>query len=46
LSLGHLLPAIAEFDTNDIAAIAEARLILQEMSQTKSAMDSFLKRQA
>jgi hypothetical protein len=44
--LGRLLPAIAELDANDIAAIAKARLILREMSQTKSAMDRFLKRQA
>ena len=34
--LGRLLPAVEDIDTNDVAAIAEARLILQEMSKTKS----------
>jgi hypothetical protein len=30
-------------DTDDIEAIAEARLILREMSQTKFAMDELFK---
>jgi len=42
--LGRLLPAVEDIDTNDIAAIAEARLILWEMSKTKSAMDALLQR--
>ena len=44
--LGRLLPAVDDIDTNDVAAIADARLILREMSQTKHAMDRLLKRQA
>jgi hypothetical protein len=40
--LGRLLPPIENTDTNDIAAITEARLILQEMAETKSAMDALL----
>jgi hypothetical protein len=40
--LGRLLPPIENIDTNDIAAITEARLILQEMAETKSAMDALL----
>jgi len=43
-TLGRLLPAEDDIDTDDVAAIAEARLILREMSQTKSAMDALLKR--
>ena len=39
---GRLLPAIEDIDTDDIAAITEARLILQEMAETKSAMDALL----
>ena len=42
--LGRLLPVVEDIDTNDIAAIAEARLILCEMSKTKSAMDALLQR--
>ena len=42
--LGRLLPAVGDIDTNDIAAIAEASLILWEMSKTKSAMDALLQR--
>jgi hypothetical protein len=44
--LGRLLPAVDDIDTNDVAARADARLILREMSQTKHAMDRLLKRQA
>ena len=40
--LGRLLPSIKDIDTNDIAAITEARLILREMAETKSAMDALL----
>ena len=40
--LGRLLPAVEDIDTNDVGAIAEARVILQEMSKTKSAMDALL----
>ena len=41
--LGRLLPAVDNIDTDDIEAIAEARLILREMSQTKFAMDELFK---
>jgi hypothetical protein len=41
--LGRLLPAVDNVDTDDIEAIAEARLILRELSQTKFAMDELFK---
>jgi hypothetical protein len=40
--LGHLLPAEDTLDTDDVAAVAEARVVLQEMTQVKSEIDRFL----
>ena len=40
--LGRLLPAEDAFDTDDAAAVAEARVVLQEMTQVKSEIDGFL----
>jgi hypothetical protein len=40
--LGRLLPAEDALDTDDVAAVAEARVLLQEMTQVKSEIDGFL----
>jgi hypothetical protein len=40
--LGRLLPAFNELEIDDFGAIAEAKLILQEMAETKSEIDAVL----
>ena len=40
--LGCLLPAEHDLDTDDPVAMAEARLVLQEMALVKSEIDGFL----
>jgi hypothetical protein len=40
--LGRLLPKPDEFDTGDVAAVAEAKTIIAEMSKTKAAIDALL----
>ena len=40
--LGLLLPAPGDLDTDDVAAIAEARLVIAEMNKTRSEMDALL----
>jgi hypothetical protein len=42
--LGRLLPAAGDLDTDDAAAVAEARLILAEMNATQAKMDALSKR--
>jgi hypothetical protein len=45
IQLGYLLPQDRyDFDTDDIAAVAEATVILDEMHKTKSEMDELLRR--
>lgn len=43
-NLARLLPAEEDFDLDDVVAVAEARLVLQEMTLTKSAIDALLRR--
>jgi hypothetical protein len=44
-ALGRLLPVEDDVDfIDDVSAIAEAKLVLREMSQTKSTMDALLER--
>jgi hypothetical protein len=38
--LGRLLPSPDDFDTDDAAAVAEARLILAEMNATQAKMEA------
>ncbi|MGZ5935456.1 MAG: hypothetical protein ACXWLV_12220 [Rhizomicrobium sp.] len=40
--LGCLLPAPDDLDTDDAAAVAEARVVIAEMNKTKSEMDALL----
>ena len=40
--LGCLLPAPGDLDTDDVAAVAEARLVIAEMNKTRSEMDAVL----
>jgi hypothetical protein len=42
--LGRLLPTPGDLDTDDAAAVAEARLILAEMNATQAKMDALSKR--
>ncbi|UGA46136.1 hypothetical protein HU230_0008905 [Bradyrhizobium quebecense] len=41
--LGRLLPDESTFDTDDAAAVAEARLVLGEMDQTLIAIKALLR---
>lgn len=40
--LGLLLPVLGDLDTDDVAAIAEARLVIAEINKTRSEMDALL----
>ena len=42
--LGQLLPAVDDFDLDDAAAVAEARIVLREMEQNLTAIKSLLKK--
>ena len=42
--LGSLLPTPDDIDLNDVAAIAEAKLVLAEMAKVKAEMDALLER--
>jgi hypothetical protein len=42
--LGRLLPAPDDLDTDDAAAVAEARLILAEMNATQAKMEALSNR--
>lgn len=47
IQLGHLLPQNSyDLDTDDIAAVAEASIVLDEMHKTKAEMDMLLARNA
>jgi hypothetical protein len=43
-ALGHMLPPPDEFDPDDAAAVAEARLILAEMEKTQARMAALSQR--
>jgi hypothetical protein len=42
--LGRLLPAPDDLDADDVAAVAEARLILAEMNATQAKMEALSNR--
>ena len=42
--LGRLLPAPDDLDTDDAAAVAEARLIIAEMNATQAEMEALSNR--
>jgi hypothetical protein len=42
--LGRLLPALENFDPEDAAAVAEARLIIAEMKKTQAKMEALSNR--
>ena len=41
--LGRLLPCEHDLDTDDVAAVTEARLVLKEMETTLAGIKSFLR---
>lgn len=43
--LGRMLPAPEDYDTDDAAAVAEAKLVLREMDQTLSTLKAILRTQ-
>ena len=40
--LGCLLPALGDLDADDMAAIAEAEMVIAEMNKTRAEMDAVL----
>ena len=40
--LGGLLPAASDFDTDDVAELAQVKTVLAEMENTKTEMDALL----
>jgi hypothetical protein len=43
--LGRLLPAPDDPDTDDAAAVAEAKVVIAEMNKTQSEMDALLEQE-